>query len=285
MSDPASELLKLVVGEVALRHGYASAEFGDEVVLSGPHRVVLTLPRLQRRVARAPQQLWPTLVGDQLELQLAELSTAQAELACFRVARPLLRTWLSSVHATGLTDDVRRLVAPGLLQRLLIDHGDLLTPVTYDRARDWDISEFELFEIAEANTGAEEVLELMAADIEGVDEANVQMLYGATDYVSAHVRWLDRYPVLGPWGALVVLPGRTHILAHPINGRNVLAAATVLAQLLVASEAHSHPLSRIVYWWRNRFTIEVAATLRGGAQVEIIPSYELELLLEKMRAA
>ncbi|WP_378734458.1 hypothetical protein [Nocardia brasiliensis] len=286
MRESSSGLLKLLVNEVALGHGYECAESDGEFVLTGrgSRRIVLPFTRLERRVARAPRQLWSTLVGDRLEMQIADLVADHLDTARLASVRPLLRTRLCSARTKGLINDVRRLVAPGLLQRLLIDFGDIMTPVTYSNAQAWGATESDLFDIAEHNTRAAGRLDLTAADIDGMDDVDIQMLYGATDFVTAHVRWLDDYPVVGPWGALLVIPGHTHLLIHPITGPTVFAGTSLLAQLLVAGEAESRPVSRAIYWWRNRMTVDIAATISGtGDWMEVVPADHLESLLEIMR--
>ncbi len=286
MRESSSGLWKLLVSEVGLRHGFGCGESDGEFVLSGAAGVRIVLPstRLARRVARAPRQLWAALVGDRLEMQIADLTAGHLEMARLESVRPLLRTRLCSARTKGLINDVRRLVAPGLLQRVLVDFGEIMIPVTYAAALRWGAQESDLFEIAERNTRAEGGLDLMAAEIDGMDDVDMQMLYGASDFVTAHVRWLDDYPVVGPWGALLVIPGHTHLLVHPITGPTVFAGTSLLAQLLVAGEAESRPVSRSIYWWRNRITVDIAATIRGsGDRMEVVPADHLEALLAIMR--
>ncbi|WP_280395382.1 hypothetical protein [Nocardia brasiliensis] len=286
MCDVSSGLMKLLVNEVGVRHGLVLEESVGEFVLSGGagYRVVLPHTRLDRLVARVPRQLWATLIGDRLDVQLADLAAGHLDLSRLAAVRPQLRTRLCSARTSGLINDVRRLVAPGLLQRVLIDYGELMVPVTYAAAQRWGAKESDLFAIAERNTRAEGGLDLMAAEIDGMDDVDLQMIYGASDFVTAHVRWLDDYPVVGPWGALIVLPGHTHVLAHPITGPTVFAGTSLLAQLLVAGEADARPISRAIYWWRNRITVDLAATIRGsGDWMEVVPADHLASLLEVMR--
>ncbi|PXX65194.1 hypothetical protein DFR70_104256 [Nocardia tenerifensis] len=288
MRESSSGLLRLLVNEVALRHGYGCEEIGGEFVLTGAvgGRVVLPCTRLDRRMARAPRQLWSALIADRLDTQIADLAAGHLDQSRLESVRPLLRTRLCSARTKGLINDVRRLVAPGLLQRVLVDFGDIMAPVTYAGAQRWGAKESDLFEIAERNTRAEGGLDLTAAEIDGMDDVDIQMLYGASDFVTAHVRWLDDYPVVGPWGALLVIPGHTHLLVHPITGPTVFAGTSLLAQLLVAGEAESPPIGRSIYWWRNRITVDIAATVRGsGDRMEVVPADHLESLLEIMRRA
>ncbi|MFC9440970.1 hypothetical protein [Nocardia sp. NPDC057030] len=286
MRESSSGLLKLLVNEVAVRHGYGCEEAGGEFVFArrGGGRVVLPCTRLERRVARAPRQLWSTIVEDRLDTQITDLAAGHLDMSRLESVRSMLRTRLCSARTRGLINDVRRLVAPGLLQRVLIDFGDIMAPVTYTNVQRWGARESDLFAIAERNTQAEGGLDLMTADIDGMDDVDIQMLYGASDFVTAHVRWLDDYPVVGPWGALLVIPGHTHLLVHPITGPTVFAGTSLLAELLVAGELRSRPVSRSIYWWRNRIAIDIAATIQGsGESMEVVPADHLESLLEIMR--
>ncbi|MFE9579070.1 hypothetical protein ACFYO1_21985 [Nocardia sp. NPDC006044] len=286
MRESSSGLLKLLVNEVAVRHGYGCEEAGGEFVFAGRGggRVVLPCTRLERRVARAPRQLWSTIVEDRLDAQITDLVAGHLDISRLESVRSMLRTRLCSARTKGLINDVRRLVAPGLLQRVLIDFGDIMAPVTYANAQRWGARESDLFAIAERNTRAEGGLDLMTADIDGMDDVDIQMLYGASDFVTAHVRWLDDYPVVGPWGALLVIPGHTHLLVHPITGPTVFAGTSLLAELLVAGELRSRPVSRSIYWWRNRIAIDIAATIQGGGEsMEVVPAEHFESLLEIMR--
>lgn len=179
----------------------------------------------------------------------------------FTTVRPLIRTRLYSTAAIG-PDVVRRVVAPGLIQRVVVDRDGAVTPVTFDMLRSWPIGEFELFTLAEHNVRAAGGVRIRHGEFDIPLAAGLppMSILSGPEYLTAHARWLGDHPVTGPHGAVLILPSEQHIYAYPIVGPELAAAATVLAQLARVCHAEDdHPLNPWVYWWHNG-TLDLAAT-------------------------
>ena len=180
----------------------------------------------------------------------------------FGTVQGLLRTRLYSTESAG-ADVVRRVVAPGLMQRVLIDQGGTALPVTYDLLRRWPITEFDLFALAERNVRATDDLRVDMHEVLDPGLPPLALLTGA-EYLTAHVRWLGEQPVLGPEGAVLTLPSQRAVFVYPVVGPEIVSSAQVLAQFAAESFAKEPALiNPWVYWW-HRGRLDLAATVRNG---------------------
>ncbi|MBH0780051.1 hypothetical protein [Nocardia bovistercoris] len=262
----------------------------DDVVLSGPSgNLRVGLANLRRMAADEPRERWPALVADYIGTGLIELDVADDPLDTddFAMMRGLLRTRLYSADAAG-ADVVRREIAPGLVQRVLIDRVHTMAPVTATMARDWPVGEAELFALAEANTRGDGPLDLVTHGFEqpNAERVDIAMLCGLSDYITAHARWLgEDYPVAGPAGAVFVVPSQRHIYAYPVTDTKAVRATTLLAQLAALEYTRRPwPVSQDVYWWRDG-RIERAAVIDYAAeQLRIHPTEEFVAALDRLRS-
>lgn len=278
MSEAGTDLLLSLAVAAAHQLGY-SCQVGDadDVMLSGPAgHVMVGLTNLRRMAADEPPDQWPALVADYLSTGLVDLEVDHDPLDTgdFAMMRGLIRTRLYSGEG-GAPDVVCREVAPGLIQRVLIDQVHTMAPVTYPMLGEWPIEEADLFALAEQNTRADGPLEVITHQIDTptADGVEITMLCGISDYITAHARWLGEYPVVGPAGSVFAVPSQRHIYAHPVAGLDVVRATTVLAQVAVLDYTQRPwPVSQDVYWWHDG-TIELAAaTEHTGDALCIYPS-------------
>ncbi|MBF6171843.1 hypothetical protein [Nocardia blacklockiae] len=202
----------------------------------------------------------------------------------FAAVRGLIRTRMYSTAPAGV-QVVRRVVAPGLIQRIVIDHGGTVTPVSYELLQRWPIGEFELFTLAERNVRAEGGVRIRHGelDIPLADALPPLAILSGPEYLTAHVRWLDEHPVTGPAGAVLIMPSAQHIYAYPVVGAEVAAAVTVLAQLARASyEEEPAPITPWVYWWHDG-QLELAATAgHQDGQVQPHPTEQFRRVVERL---
>ncbi|WP_433679576.1 hypothetical protein [Nocardia sp. CA-119907] len=278
MSEAGTDLLLSLAVAAAHQLGYSCrVANADDVMLSGPAGdVMVGLTNLRRMAADEPPDQWPALVADYLSTGLVDLEIDRDPLDTgnFAMMRGLIRTRLYSGQG-GTPDVVHREVAPGLVQRVLIDQVHTMAPITYPMLRQWPIDECDLFILAEQNTRADGPLEAITHRIDAPmsDGVEITMLSGISDYITAHARWLDEYPVVGPAGSVFAVPSQRQIYAHPVANLDVVRATTVLAQVAVLDYAQRPwPVSQDVYWWHDR-TIELAATTEHtGEALCIYPS-------------
>jgi hypothetical protein len=145
-------LIELAVG-VAQHHGYSCRIAADQVELSGNgiSGWVLDLENLRRRVADEPRDQWPALVVDHMSTVLSGINLA-AETPLntdnFELIRPLIRTRMYPENAQDThVPIVSRTLAPGLVQRVVLDQVNTIVPVNRDDLARWPIHERELFEL------------------------------------------------------------------------------------------------------------------------------------------
>ncbi|MFX0573005.1 hypothetical protein [Nocardia nepalensis] len=288
MSEESPDVLLSLAVAAAHQLGYScQVAAADDVMLSGPAgHVMVGLTNLRRMAADEPPDQWPALVADYLSTGLVDLEVDHDPLDTgdFAMMRGLIRTRLYSGQG-GAPDVVRREVAPGLIQRVLIDQVHTMAPVTYPMLRQWPIDEYHLFALAEQNTRADGPLEAIThrVDTPTADSVEITLLCGISDYVTAHARWLGEYPVVGPAGSVFIVPSQRHIYAHPVADLEVVRATTVLAQVAVLDYTQRPwPVSQDVYWWHGG-TIELAATTQHtGDALCIYPSDDFLAALNEL---
>ncbi len=270
--------LVAVVESVARRRGYSfRLTAPDAVMLSGPTTFVMFLGNLRRRAAALEVEEWPALVDDVFDTREVEGAVdreSPLDYTDFRVMRNLVRTRLYST-GSGLGNEVRRIVAPGLIQRVVIDRIHTVTPVTYDMLAQWPIGEWDLFALADRNVYADGGVEIQYArfDVDVADGLAPIALLTGPEYLTAHARWLGDYPVTGPHGAVFILPAKESMYVYPVTGLEVIRSVTVLAHLAVSHAANDPwPINSWVYLWHNG-SLDLAATVRPSDDgVEIRPT-------------
>ncbi|MEV6427626.1 hypothetical protein [Nocardia sp. NPDC051463] len=280
----SSDLLLTLVETIVQNHGYSCTIESDELLLSGSDWV-LPLDNLRRKVAAEPQDQWPALVADHLTTMFNELdvtTTDPLDMDDFERIRPLLR---ARMYPEDMADVgipvVARTLAPGLVQRVVIDQVQTMVAVTSDRLSHWRIQEQDLFQLAEDNTYDDGLLTV--EDLEDEDGERIFGLYGSADYASAHVRWRSEYPVIGRWGAAFVVPCEGTVFIHPLDGTDAYVTVGTLAKMAMVTHAQRpSPVSPSVYWW-NDGIIELAADVREmGDELELHVSAEFQEVMEQI---
>ncbi len=290
VSESSPDLLMSLTVAAAHQLGYScrTAAAADDVILSGPGgNVLVGLTNLRRMADDEPREQWPALVADYLSTSLIQVTADHDPLdtSDFAMMRHLIRTRLYSAEATAL-EVVHRPVAPGLVQRVLIDQVHTMAPVTYPMLANWPIDAAGLFELAEYNTRADGPLDVVTHDFDSPRQARIEltMLCGISDYITAHARWLgDDYPVAGTAGTVFVIPSQRHIYAYPVTDVQVIRATTLLAQLAVLEYTkRPWPVSQDVYWWHHG-AIDLAASIRHEAdQLCIYPEERFLATLDRL---
>jgi hypothetical protein len=201
-----------------------------------------------------PRERWPeavhahfeSVVSVHLERSFAGPEEARASLK----ARLLGDAYFRDVPVEGLW----RRVADEL--RLVLAY-DLPLAVTIPAANEALQlgEEDELFALALAHTRAEPGLELAEHALPVGDsgmEMPVFVLEGESYFTSTHALWADEFdPPAAPHGALVAIPSRHTVLAHPVRDGG---AIHVLAHLLELGQRLSRgpgALTDAVYWLRD----------------------------------
>jgi hypothetical protein len=284
-ADTPDLLSNLVVAEAQSR-GYTCTVAADEIELSGNGASgwVVNLETLRRKAADEPFSQWPDLVADHLSNLWANIElAAESPLSMddFERMRPLIRTRMYPEEAMpdAGTTIVSRTLAPGLVQRVVIDQVNTIIPVTHDRLPHWPITAPALFQLAEANTRGDGLLEV--ADLATDSGEKILRLSGSPDYASAHVRWLGEYPVAGQWGSVFVVPCEGLVYLHPVNGSDAYNAVARMANMAVTAHAElPSPVSSSVYWWHDGIIDLAAAVNNPGGRLELYVSPQFQKAME-----
>lgn len=289
MGDSSDPLVALVVA-VMQQRGYECEVGKDTIAVSGEgvdDGWVLHLENLRRKVAAEPQDQWPALVADHLGSWFAGIEAdneVPIDFNDFQQLRSMLRTRL---YPEDMSDPgfavISRPLAHGLSQRVVIDQVNTIASLTRERLARWPVSEDELFALAEANTREDGLLEFEDNLDPQSEEPQIGGLLGNADYTSAHVRWLNDYPVVGRWGTLFIVPHEGAIFVHEINSMDALIAVGTLAKIAVAGYAdRPSPVSPHVYRWSDGVIELAAATHQSSNSLELRISESFQSLVEEL---
>ncbi|MFI0353701.1 hypothetical protein [Actinomadura sp. 9N407] len=228
----------------------------DSMLLEGASLVPVSM-RLLRQLARlVPRDDWPALVSDHVTTIITAMEEP-LDLSDFDLAQHLLRTRIYPAEAdNGIL--AARPFAPGLIEVVVVDTPTTVRTVTTDEMAGWPVSGDALFMLGRANVRADGPLQMDEQDVGGVRMA---VLHGWTFYAVTHLAWLEEYLPIGPYGALVIAPNRSLIVAHPIQPvgggpRARYRAAAAAARELQGQAYHAYEdgpgsLSPYLYWWRG----------------------------------
>ncbi|MFE9328534.1 hypothetical protein ACIHDR_47205 [Nocardia sp. NPDC052278] len=288
MSDVRRQITELFCTAAEL-HDYTAQVIADgEVTVTGPTgTTVYYLENLIREVAAAPQGDWTALVADHLSTGLShgEVDDAEPlEAMDFANVKALVRTRLYPDSVHDQIACVCRPLAPGLVQRIVLDSVHTISPVTYRQLAGWPVEETEVFALAERNTRVDGLLDVERADFP--EDAPPWFLLKGNDYTSAHALWLGDYPdVIGRAGAIFTVPAELSIYAAPIEGVDVLAAGEILASLTAHHFANDPwPTSPHLYRWHDG-NIELAVYVEPADKaLKLHPTDEFRTLLNQLAA-
>ncbi|MFB4314341.1 hypothetical protein [Actinomadura sp. 21ATH] len=288
MSD--DPLLGLVCAIIE-HHGYVARVVDeDQVELRRPDQDapgLIYLTNLRQWAAREPRDQWPAIAADFVGSVIATAADDGDDALDFEdlaLVRPLLRTRLyGDDFGTGVkagTEPVRRQVAPGLAEVLVVDKPTAMMIVNADLREKWGTEAGELFAAAEENVRRDGPLELAAGDYEGV---RLFSLGGDYAYATAHALWVDDYPVTGPHGALVVVPAQGMVHAVPVHGGEVAAAMNLLVRVGWGGfQEGPRSITPNVYWWRDGALRLAGAVEAREDTLAVSISAEFQELLEEL---
>ncbi|NQE88489.1 hypothetical protein [Nocardia terpenica] len=289
MSERSSDPVVEVLVSAARERGYVCRWLALGVVeLIGPYSFRRELDTIRRELVVHPREQWPSVIGDLFDTGVvAAMMDAEDPLdyGDFAVMRGLIRTRLDGAAGGGV-GTVRRIVAPGLVQRVLIDRVHTVVSVTYDMLRDWPIGEYDLFALGEHNVRADGGVEIASEymDVPMGEGLPPLSLLSGPEYLTAHALWLGEYPVTGPDGAaVVIMPSKEWLYAYPVVDVRVVQQVTLLAQIAGHNyEEQPWPISPHVYFWRNgRLGLAATITRRDNTN-SIRPSDEFTAYLNTL---
>jgi hypothetical protein len=242
------------------------------MLLEGANRLHVSMRNLRQLARLVPRDDWPALVSDHVTTIVTAVEEP-LDLSDFDLAQHLLRTRIYPAEAdNGVL--AARPFAPGLIEVVVVDTPTTVRTVTTEEMHGWPVSGDALFMLGRANVRADGQLQI---DDDEIGDVRVAVLHGWTFYAATHLAWLEEYLPIGPYGALVVAPNRSQIIAHPLrpagsNPRSRYRAAVNAAREL---QVHAHrayedgpgSLSPHLYWWRAGELTLLEISYQNGAVV------------------
>lgn len=273
------DLLVALVLELARRQGYSCRLLEpDLAVFAGDSgHLEVPLAELRQMVADEPGERWRVVVANYLGGQ-----ADPPDVSDFGAVRGILRARVcaSESQANGV---VRREVAPGLAQDVLLDDVHTVRPVTREMVRAWAVDEQDVFAAAERNVRGDPPLEVDRPEMGGAAAGLPISMLSGSEYTTAHLSWLGDYPVTGSAGTLLIAPTERLLFTYPIEQAPVVRALTVLAQIALGVHAEQPwPVSRFVYLWRDGRVELAATTERSGGGLNLIPTRDFAEFLSTL---
>ncbi len=250
-----------------------------EAVVSGRMRGTVGLRNIQQSCAPLPRGQWREVIADHLG-GLADAAQIPLDLRELAPLRQLLRARLydEAGEERGLL--AGRVVAPGLFEALVVDQPRSVHGVPAEVAASWGEPLADLLALGRGQVIAEGLLERQHLDL-GATTAT--LLEDTSPYTSGHLAWLPSYVDVPDAGALVAVPTRHLLPAHPMLDRErTLAAAQAL--LLNASRLYDEGpggISPHLYWWRPAELLLLPGSV-DGERAELRPPLEFVRVLESL---
>ncbi|MCW2902398.1 MAG: hypothetical protein JWO67_4663 [Streptosporangiaceae bacterium] len=258
---------------VAENLGYACRRVpGDVMLLEGANRLHVSMRNLRQLARLVPRDDWPALVADHVSTIVTAIEEP-LDLSDFELAQHLLRTRIYPAEAdNGIL--AARPFAPGLIEAVVVDTPTTVRTVTIEERAGWPVSGDALFMLGRSNVRADGRLQ---AEEHELGAARVTVLQGWTFYAATHLAWLEEYLCIGPYGALVVAPNRSLIVAYPIQpgacrDAVVTAATELQAQAHQAYEEGPGSLSPHLFW-RRAGTFTLLETRYDGDSLILPPGF------------
>lgn len=167
---------------------------------------------------------------------------------------------------------------PGTRTLLVVASAGAVRGLPTTAPEAWRRSTDELFGLALENLAREEPLRFRTLRLDlGLEILAAQ---GEAPTLASHALLLDRHPeALGPFGALVAVPTRHHLLAYPIRDQRVTLAVQILP--LLARRLHAagpSPVTPNLYLYRKGRLVQVPYRLDAKGFALSPPPELLEIL-------
>jgi serine/threonine protein kinase len=236
---------------------------------AGPARTIPLLEQTLIDRQRVHDGALDSLVADHVSTIVTAIEEP-LDLSDFDLAKNQLRTRIYPAEIdNGLI--AARPFAPGLIEAVVVDTPTTVRTVTLAEAEGWPVAQDRLFELGRANVRGDGPLQ---CEEQEVGDVRLSVLHGWTFYAATHVIWLNEYMDLGPYGALVVMPSRSMIIAYPIRnktgaayGETVRAATELQVQAQHGYEDGPGSLSPHLFWWRSSGLTLLETRFKGDSLV------------------
>ena len=198
----------------------------------------------------ADRDTWPELVVEHLAPVLAPdpLAELEQDPDALRAAVRVRLYPAEALDGDHVSPPFRE-AADGMCEVVVVDTADAVLVVEADRFDVLGLSARELFRLGRDNLRAQEPL-----DLQPRSDGPVELLVAEGDsfYTATWALLLDEAVELPPDGALVVVPSRHALVAHPLRDADAVRAVQTLLAIAHRHVAESAgALTADLYWFRD----------------------------------
>lgn len=231
-------------------------DYGKALAIADVGQV--SMENLADRLIEHESSEWEAILHQWVNFVLATIAENNAPQPSKDEVLGMIRTRIISTYDAEWRD-YGRVLAPGLLQVLCLDHPTHVVLLSDEQVEELDIPLEVLFTQGQINTDAEPIDEVLTED--GVSLATSDSLFMASK-IGNIPALLDQLGIEAPDGLLFAVPNRSLLLFRvpiPDDGvANIFAVAQALSVFLPES-GFNNPgglVSENVYYWSPNGTIE-----------------------------
>ncbi|MEA2645519.1 MAG: hypothetical protein QOE92_602 [Chloroflexota bacterium] len=244
----------------------------------------LGLENLAKSCSNADRNEWPTVISKHFQIMLVAQPNSDDIALDFNKAQALLkvRVWPVDYAKPGLL--VLRTLDQTLIEALVYDLPDTVVNVKPEHVANWAMAEDDLFQIAERNTSNLGLPE--GSPYRLPDGTEVTVFENADVFTSTHSLWLDRLLTLdGTRGAVISLPNRHVLVAHPFDDLSIVTAISGMIPLANhLFQRGPGSISPSLYWWREGRFVRLPSEF-DGKTVSFYPPDEFVVVLNQLGPA
>lgn len=229
------------------QEGLLRPQAGDEEQSS-----VFGLQNIAQTCSQADRDQWHDLICSHFDCIFAagdEQNALRIDVSDFARVRDSIRARLYPAELQEQSvETVHRPGPEGTLEVIVVDLPKSVRTVSRSEVAAWGVSRDALFELGRRNLAERTHVEMHTVEM----QAGIELLacMGDAFYAASHALILDQHlPEDLPHGALVSIPRRDVLLAHPI--RNIGAADAISSMLQATIHWHAEgpgSLSPLLYW-------------------------------------
>jgi len=269
-----------MVGVALKSRGLRFDREGTTVVVTHPRQTTVGLTTLAQVCKGEPSDLWP----QRIEEFLAAFDAVEdrSDVESLDEVRSMVKARLyPDDYAVGTPIElVARPFAESVLAVVTLDLPTAVQAVTTDVLERWQVDVDELFDLAFANAWADGPSEREEAHL-GPD-LTISVLVGDSFFTTTSVGRLDELIDVPAGGALVSIPNRHVILAHPVESVEVVRVVSPLIEMTRRFyDQGPGSLSQHVYWWRDRQLWWQPAVVGPGG-IEFHPTDDFVQMLNRL---
>jgi hypothetical protein len=246
---------------------------------------VFGMQNIAQACSQADRDQWHDLIHSHFDCIFAasdDQNALRIDVSDFDKVRDTLRARLDPLElAQQSVETVHRAGPEGTLEVIVVDLPKSVRTVSLSEAAEWGMDHARLFELGRRNLAAHTHVQMHSVEMQAGTELLAFM--GDAYYAASHALILDQHLPAGlPHGALIGIPRRDVLLAHPI--RNIGSADVIGSMLQAILHWHAEgpgSLSPLLYWYRAGEFVTLTYTIQDD-QLDFTPPLEFLDMLKML---